>query len=123
MNAKQRFSDQEEYYLNHLEKQKQAISNRFSILGRHHYNLNKFIYHEISLLPAHSKVLDAGCGLSLWATDEMRNRYQIYGIDGEPDAIAICKKLYGKDHYFLGDLYDLELPIKGFDAIVMREVI
>lgn len=124
INTTIRFSDQEEYYLNHLKKQKKAINNRFSILGRHHYNLDNFIRSEIDGLPAESYVLDAGCGLSAWTTEPLRKKYKIFGVDGEPEAIAVCKKLYLGQEYKVGDLYNLVNYKKNkFDAVIMREVI
>lgn len=122
--APQRFTDQEEYYLNHLRKQQKVENNRFSILGRHHKNLNDFVRSNINSLPAKSLVLDAGCGISTWATDTMRKKYKISGVDGEPDAITLCNKLYKGSDYRVGDLYNLKDYKKNtYDAIVMREVI
>lgn len=120
----QRFTDQEEYYLNHLSKQQKVENNQFSILGRHHKNLNNFVRNNVDNLPSKSYVLDAGCGISSWATETMRQKYNISGVDGEPDAIAVCKKLYKNSDYRVGDLYNLKDYKKNtYDAVVMREVI
>jgi len=118
-----RFSDQEKYYLNHLAKQRKALRNKLSILGRHHNNLDSFVRNELNSLPPESKILDAGCGLSAWTNSNLRKKYKISGIDGEPDAIAVCKKLYKNQNYQVGDLYNLPYKKNTFDAIVMREVI
>lgn len=119
-----RYSDQQEYYLNHLKKQKKAENNKFSILGKHHKNLNNFIKNAVKLLPSGNKILDAGCGLSAWTTVNLRKTYNISGVDGEPDVIKICKKIYKGQNYKVGDLYNLvEYKKNIFDAIVMREVI
>lgn len=120
-----RYSDQEEYYLNHLKKQKKAESNAFSILGRHHKNLNNFIRNSVALLPHQRHILDAGCGLSSWTTESLRKKYMISGIDGEPDAIQVCKKIYKGQDYRVGNLYNLKPEYKSntFDGVVMREVI
>lgn len=119
----QRFSDQEKYYLNYLETQLKAVKNRYSILGRHHKNLNNFIVNEVQKLPKGSKVLDAGCGLSTWVSLALRNKYKISGVDGEPDSINLCKKLYKGQDYRVGNLYELDYKDNTFDAVVMREVI
>ncbi|MBI5122694.1 class I SAM-dependent methyltransferase [Candidatus Roizmanbacteria bacterium] len=122
-NKIERYSDQETYYLGHLEKQKKAINNSFSILGRHHKNLDDFVREQIKSLKNKSVILDAGCGLSTWPNDNIRKKYTIYGVDGEPDAISICKKLYGDKYYSVGNLYKLNYKSSTFDAVVMREVI
>lgn len=122
-NSKMRYSDQAEYYLNHLEKQKSARRDRFSILGRHHNNLDSFIRKEVLSFPAKSKILDAGCGLSSWLTPYLRKKYKIYGVDGEPEVIQICKYLYPKAKYKVGNLYNLDYKDNQFNAIIMREVI
>jgi ubiquinone/menaquinone biosynthesis C-methylase UbiE len=119
----ERYSDQIEYYLNHLEKQEKAKKSMSSILGRHHNNLDSFIRRSLAKLPKSSNILDAGCGMSAWTTKELRERYNISGVDGEPDAIAVCKKLYKGQDYRVGNLYKLDYKDKSFDAVVMREVI
>lgn len=122
-NSPVRYTDQTEYYLLHLAKQKKAMDNKFSILGRHHNNLDSFVQTRVSSLPKNSKILDAGCGLSAWTTPTLRKKYIISGVDGEPDAIAICKKLYKEQDYKVGNLYKLAYKSNSFHAVVMREVI
>ena len=123
-NTTTRFSDQEKYYLKHLKKQRKAENKNYSILGRHHKNLNTFIRKSIELLSPEKKILDAGCGLSSWTTNKLRKMYSISGVDGEPEAIKICKKIYKGQDYRVGDLYNLkEFKKNYYDAVVMREVI
>lgn len=119
----QRYSDQVEYYLNHLEKQKKAMKNKYSILGQHHNHLDSFVRNSVSKLKSGSKILDAGCGLSAWTNTRLRNKYKISGIDGEPDSIAACKILYPNQNYTVGNLYKLDAREDAFDCVVMREVI
>ena len=118
-----RYTDQEEYYFNYLKSQKTARKHKFSILGIHHNNLDEFIRREILKLPKKSHVLDAGCGLSAWTTVFLRKNYNISGIDGEPEVIRVCKKIYKKQDYRVGNLYKTEYKKNLFDGIVMREVI
>ena len=118
-----RYSDQKEYYLNHLKKQQKVKNNRFSILGTHHKHLDKFIINSVKKLPDKSKLLDAGCGLSQWVNNSIRKKYIVSGVDGEPEAIEICKILYSNQDYRLGNLYKLNYKDNEFDAIIMREVI
>ena len=121
--AKKRYSDQTEYYIDYLKIQKKSVNNKFSILGQHHKHLNDFIQKEILALPKGATVLDAGCGLSTWVTPQIRKKYDITGVDGEPDSIEACKKIYKGEKYFVADLYNLKMKPNQFDAVVMREVI
>lgn len=118
-----RYSDQPEYYLNYLKKQRNASTKNLSVLGRHHNNLDNFIRHEINKLPKGSKIIDAGCGLSAWTTPELRKKFKISGVDGEPEAIDLCKIIYKGQNYRIGNLYNLTFKKNTFDAVVMREVI
>lgn len=118
-----RYSDQKEYYLKHLQKHIRAKSNKFSILGRHHNSLDNFVKRGLKVLPTGGKILDAGCGLSSWLTPHLRKKYKIYGVDGEPEVIQICKYLYPKAKYKIGDLYNLDYKDSQFNAVIMREVI
>ena len=119
-----RHSDQKKYYIEYLKKQRRAERNKFSILGRHHENLNNFVRQALNTLPAGSRILDAGCGLSGWTTFNLREKYNISGVDGEPEAIEFCKKIYKRQDYRVGNLYNLTSYKKNYyDAIVMREVI
>lgn len=112
-----------EYYIEHLRKQKRALANRYSVLGRHHNSLNNYIRRNLSLLPSGSKILDSGCGLSIWVTPAIRKKYKLISVDGETSAIEACKKVYKNSDYRLGDLYNLKFKPEQFDAVVMREVI
>lgn len=118
-----RFSDQVEYYLEYLKKQAKARKNKFSILGIHHNNLDKFIRTEVRKLKKGSKILDAGCGLSAWTNKSIISNYEISGVDGEPEAIEACKTIYKGQDYQVGNLYDLKYKNNYFDAVIMREVI
>lgn len=122
-NTTTRYSDQLEYYLNHLKKQSKAKKNRYSILGRHHNSLDSFIRKEINNLPKGRHVLDAGCGLSAWTNTALRKKYKISGVDGEPDAIEVCNQIYKGEDYKVGNLYELDFKNETYDAVVMREVI
>ncbi len=112
-----------EYYASHLRRTRRSLANRYSILGRHHNNLNAFIRSGLESIPACGQVLDAGCGLSIWVTTELRKQYDIIGVDCQPESIKACQELYKGYEYKLGDLYALNFEEGVFDAIVMREVI
>jgi ubiquinone/menaquinone biosynthesis C-methylase UbiE len=111
------------YYAGHLRKIQRSLANRLSILGRHHQSLNAFIVSGLAAVPDGGDVLDAGCGLGIWATSEVRRRHRVYGVDSEIEAIESCKKLYPDSRFSVGDLYALGYPDQSFHAVVMREVI
>lgn len=121
--GKDRYSDQKEYYLNHLKKQQNVKNNKYSPLGVHHKHLDEFIRTSIRVLPKGTEILDAGCGLSQWVNNKLRKKYIISGVDGEPEAIETCKILYPGQDYRIGNLYKLDYKNEMFHAVVMREVI
>jgi len=112
-----------EYYGRYLTDIQDKIANPWSLHGRHHKNLNRFVASSLEGLPAGSRILDAGCGLSIWVTPSLRQRFSMIGVDVQPDSIKACKALYPGCDYRLTDLYNLEFPDSEFDAVVMREVI
>ena len=115
--------DSEKYYLTHLAKTNRSISSPYSPLGVHHRHLNEFIHHSVLALPLGSKILDGGCGLSIWVTDEIRKRYDLHSMDSEEKSIEFCRDYYKDNRYFVGDLYYIPFPNESFDAITLREVI
>src|SRR6266849_1168596 len=54
-----------EYYIEHLRKINRSLASQWSPIGTHHRHLNDFIRAGVSLAPAGSRLLDAGCGLSI----------------------------------------------------------
>lgn len=111
------------YYCDYLRQISAKIASPYSLQGRHHKNLNAFIQESLRSQTAGSRVLDAGCGLSVWLTPEYRQLYNITGVDVQPESIAACHSIYPGEDYRLGDLYALEFPDGMFDAVVMREVV
>ncbi len=112
-----------EYYIEHLRKINRSLASRWSPLGAHHRHLNDFIRSGASLAPAGSRLLDAGCGLSIWITPQLRDRYSMTGVDIQIDSIRACQQIYPACDYRHADLYRMPFPDGTFDVVVMREVI
>ena len=111
------------YYIDHLRKINRSLASSWSPLGAHHRHLNAFIRDGVALAPAGSRLLDAGCGLSIWVTPELRERYALTGVDIQPDSIRACRTIYPGADYREADLYHMPFPDATFDVVVMREVI
>jgi ubiquinone/menaquinone biosynthesis C-methylase UbiE len=112
-----------EYYSEYLKVIQKRLNNPWSLHGIHHRHLNNFIQKEVVQLPQGAKVLDGGCGLSIWITPEIEQRVKYIGLDCQEDSISFCQKTFPSREYLLGDLYKLPFPDNYFDAVVMREVI
>src|SRR5262245_23272037 len=112
-----------EYYIDHLRKITRSLERSYSPLGAHHRHLNEFVRAGVSHAPPGSRVLDAGCGLSIWVTPELRRDYALTGVDIQADSIRACREIYKGCDYRQADLYNIDFPDLTFDAIVMREVI
>ncbi len=111
------------YYIEHLRKIHKVINSPYSILGAHHAHLNEFMQTWVNTLPAGSRILDGGCGLSTWVTDEIRKIYDLHSMDCQIESIEFCRAYYQDNRYFLGNLYELPFADNSFDGIVLREVI
>lgn len=114
---------QNKYYIEHLRKIHKVINSPFSILGTHHAHLNEFLRTWVNNLSTGSKILDGGCGLSTWVTDEIRKKYDLHSMDCQIESIEFCRAYYQDDRYFLGNLYEIPFTNNSLDGIVLREVI
>jgi 2-polyprenyl-3-methyl-5-hydroxy-6-metoxy-1,4-benzoquinol methylase len=112
-----------EYYIGHLRKINRSLESRWSPLGAHHRHLNEFIQDGVRLSPPGSRLLDAGCGLSIWVTPELRQAYPMVSVDIQPDSIRACQQIYPGADYRQADLYHMPFADQSFDIVVMREVI
>jgi len=112
-----------EYYIEHLKKTSKSLNSSYSLLGLHHAHLNRFIQDWVKKLPAGSRILDGGCGLSIWVTEEIRNNYDLRSMDCQEQSVEFCRRYYKDDRYFVGDLYSLPFEDGSVDAVVLREVI
>lgn len=112
------------YYKSYLEKINENLNKRkWSPHSLHHKNLNKFIQKHIMNLNDGAIVLDAGCGLSAWLTQEIEKKISYIGIDCQEEAIQYCKTVFPNREYEIGDLYNIQYEDNFCDAVVMREVI
>lgn len=112
-----------QYYADYLVKLQRRLHSRWNPVGLHHRHLNAFIQTEVRKLPARAKVLDGGCGLSIWLDEAIDKQIRYTGIDCQESALAFCRTTYPHREYCLGDLYDLPHADQSFDMVVMREVI
>lgn len=111
------------YYADYLRFIQNKIGRPWSLHGAHHRHMNRFIQGALAPLPAGAKVLDGGCGLSIWLTPELERHIAYIGVDAQQEAIAFCQKTFPTRTYRLADLYRLPYPDHSFAAVVMREVL
>jgi len=70
-------------------------------------------------LPRGAKILDLGCGTGRPIADFLSDqRFQVTGVDGSHEMIALAKSYVPKAQFFVQDMRELELSEK-FDAILM----
>jgi ubiquinone/menaquinone biosynthesis C-methylase UbiE len=112
-----------DYYADYLKLIEKRLAKKWSLHGAHHRHLNGFIQKQVLALKSGAKVLDGGCGMSIWLTPEIEARVKYTGIDAQEDSIAGCRQAYPQRDYQRADLYHLPFPDACFDAVVMREVI
>lgn len=72
-------------------------------------------------------ILDVGCGNGALAASLMQKGYNVYGIDASETGIAIAKKNYGKDRFFVqnveSETITQALQNIPFDTIISTEVV
>ena len=111
------------YYDDYLRLIHRRLEQPWSLHGAHHRHLNGFIQREVLALPAGVKVLDGGCGTSIWLSPEIEQHIRYTGVDAQEKAIAYCRHTHPRRAYCRADLYHLPFPDNSFQAVVMREVL
>lgn len=62
-------------------------------------------------------VLDLGCGSGLPSTAILAQRFNVTGVDISPSQIALARRHVGEATLLVGDMTQLHLPVRSFDAI------
>ena len=104
-----------DYYFNYLlrsEKFPQSV---------YHRSKRMMVETVFRQLPEGSNVLDAGCG-SGYLTGSYAERYRLYGVDEQVEAINYCKKNY-KGNYRISGLDKLPFSDNYFDAVLLLDTI
>lgn len=95
-------------------------------------NIDLYLLDQIlkDRFPADAKILDAGCGEGRNLTYFLNNRYDVYGIDQNEDAIRMLHFILGskypqvsKSNFTVGSLSDLPYGEESFDYITCSAVL
>src|SRR5439155_90635 len=76
-----------------------------------------------SVIPASSKILDAGCGSGVTAAKLMQRGYTVWGIDLAEPMIRQARELCGTDQFGVGDIEHIPFADNTFDGVVSLGVI
>ena len=81
--------------------------------------------NECSQLGQSLHLLDAGCGEGFVAGQIKRKWpcWNIIGIDGAKEAVALAKRFHADIDFRIGSLYGLAFPDKAFDIVICSEVL
>ena len=75
-----------------------------------------------AMAPRGSRVLDAGCGPGRVGGELARRGHTVVGVDVDPELIAAAEADFPAVTWLVGDLAELDLPVRGitapFDLIV-----
>jgi SAM-dependent methyltransferase len=61
--------------------------------------------------------LDLGCSTGTKLIEFAKRGYDVWGVDVDGDAIAVCKELLPQGHFIQGELLEVDLPSGYFDYI------
>ncbi|PIB36104.1 hypothetical protein BFP72_12215 [Reichenbachiella sp. 5M10] len=77
-----------------------------------------------------ANILDAGCGEGRNLIYFLNNRYQVYGIDQNPDAIRMLQFIvganyapYDKERFTTGDIADMPYADQSFELVISSAVL
>lgn len=76
------------------------------------------------------RLLDAGCGGGRNLVYFLRNGYQVFGVDENPEAVSQVRRLAGQlapdlpaSSFQVSDLAEIPFPAESFDAVVCSAVL
>ncbi len=93
------------------------IADRYLDLRRSHGADARLLSSLERLLPAHSNVLDVGCGAGVPITRRLSRRFKVLGVDFAPKQIARARRNVPEARFLCADMRSLDLPKASFDAI------
>lgn len=80
--------------------------------------------------PKGMKILDAGCGEGRNIIYFLNNRYDVFGVDENPDAIRLFHFIVGsayswcpKENFSVGKVESLSFPADSFDLVISSAVL
>lgn len=80
--------------------------------------------------PHGTKVLDAGCGEGRNIIFFLNNKYDVFGVDENADAIRLLHFILGssypqcpKENFFAGKVESMDFPSKSFDLVISSAVL
>lgn len=96
------------------------MSKRYNING-HPFHTHKMV---VDLILVGSKVLDIGCASGYMARELNKKKCEVWGVDGDKDALKEAKK-YCKETELvnLDQVEAINFPKKYFDYIILLDVI
>jgi len=71
----------------------------------------------IARLPAHARVLDAGCGAGVPVAQILSQRFKVTGVDFSQAQIELAKKHVPEAEFICQDMTELDFPANSFDGI------
>ena len=96
-----------------------AYQRRFDELEARGHDIHGEARFVASLLPAGSRVLDAGCGTGRIAKELTRMGFRCVGVDGDPAMVAYAAAHDPGTRYVEQDLARLYLPSQKFDLVLL----
>jgi SAM-dependent methyltransferase len=69
------------------------------------------------------KILDAGCGDGRNLVYLLREGYEVFGVDRDPEAISYMRRIAAPSNFSVGDLESMPHPDASFDVVICNAVL
>jgi ubiquinone/menaquinone biosynthesis C-methylase UbiE len=94
-----------------------AIANRYLAQRTRDSEDVRLLDDFIKRLPAHAKVLDAGCGAGIPISQMLSERFEVTGVDFSEAQVELAKKNVPGAEFLCEDMTKLSFPDDAFDGI------
>jgi ubiquinone/menaquinone biosynthesis C-methylase UbiE len=94
-----------------------AIADRYLAERRRDSEDVRLLNTFMERLPAHAKVLDAGCGAGIPISQMLSERFYVTGVDFSEAQIELAKKNIPGAQFLCEDMIKLDFPDSNFDGI------
>lgn len=111
------------FYNPHMDSKK-TVREGYNVIAERYLSERKRDSEDVRLLdelierlPAHAKVLDAGCGAGVPISQRLSERFHVTGVDFSDAQIQLARRNVPHATFLCEDMTDLNFPDNTFDGV------